>query len=370
MRSFFVLAAVALASWSIVVSATDPPAASVDRTRLAAQVRTEFLHAWRAYERDAWGHDELRPLSRKPYDWYGEPLEMTPVDALDTLVLMRLTADADRARRLIDERLSFDRDIFVKTFEITIRLLGGLLSSYELTGDRQLLRLAEDLGRRLLPAFRSPTGLPYQFVNLRTGAVRGAETNPAETGTLVLEFGTLSQLTGDPAFARDAKRALVATYARRSAIGLVGDSLDVETGDWTDVDSHIGGGIDSYYEYLVKCGVLFGDSDCTAMWQASRPAIDRYLRDEVAGQLWYGHADAITGERTASRYSALAAFFPAVLALSGDLPDARRLQDSSLLMWRLHGVEPEAYDYRARRIVRAATTCGRKSSSRRITCPR
>lgn len=323
-----------------------------DTTRLAAQVKSELLHAWRGYTRHAWGHDELRPLTGTSYDWYGESLEMTPVDALDTLVLMGLTTEAGDARRLIDERLSFDRNIFVKTFEITIRLLGGLLSGYELTNDPRLLQLATDLGRRLLPAFASPTGLPYQFVDLRTGEVRGAETNPAETGTLIVEFGTLSRLTGDAVFMDTAKRALVATYARRSPIGLVGDGIDVQTGRWTSTDSHVGGGIDSYYEYLVKCEVLFGDADCGTMARASLAAVNRYLADEVNGRLWYGHADMNTGQRTASTYSALAAFFPAALALSGDVSRARRLQDSSFLMWRQHGIEPEAFDYRTMRLVR------------------
>src|SRR4029079_12745390 len=173
--------------------------------QLAARVRTEFLHAWNNYERYAWGHDALRPLSKTAHDWYGQPLLMTPVDSLDTLILMHLDAEAERARSLIVSDLSFDRDIYVKNFEITIRLLGGLLSSYQLTGDKRLLALAEDLGNRLLPVFESPTGLPYRYVNLKTGKVRDAKTNPAEAGTLLLEFGTLSKLTGRPIFYEKAK---------------------------------------------------------------------------------------------------------------------------------------------------------------------
>ena len=118
---------------------------------------------------------------------------MTPVDALDTMVLMGLTDEAREDRELIDKQLSFDKDIYVKNFEITIRLLGGLLSSYELTGDKRLLELADDLGTRLLPAFNSPTGMPYVFVNLKTGEARGVESNPAEIGSLLIEFGTLQQ---------------------------------------------------------------------------------------------------------------------------------------------------------------------------------
>jgi len=209
--------------------------------QLAARVRTEFLHAWNSYQRYAWGHDALRPLSKTAHDWYGQSLLMTPVDALDTLILMRFDAEASRAGSLIVSRLSFYRDIYVKNFEITIRLLGGLLSAYQLTGDKSLLSSAEDLGNRLLPVFNSPTGLPYVYVNLRTGQTRGAVTNPAETGTLLLEFGTLSKLTGKPVFYEKAKRVLVETFKRHSPLGLVGQSIDVETGEWTNTDSHISG---------------------------------------------------------------------------------------------------------------------------------
>ncbi len=322
-----------------------------DAQQLAARVRTEFLHAWNNYERYAWGHDALRPLSKTGHDWYGQSLLMTPIDALDTLILMHLDAEAERARSLILSDLSFDRDIYVKNFEVTIRLLGGLLSSYQLTGDKRLLSLAEDLGNRLLPVFNSPTGLPYAYVNLRTGWTRDPVTNPAETGTLLLEFGTLSRLTGKPVFYEKAKRALVETFKRRSPLGLVGESINVETGAWTNTDSHISGGIDSYYEYLWKCWLLFGDKDCREMWNASIPAINKYLADEIRGELWYGHADMQTGERTKTQYGALDAFFPALLAFSGDLERARRLQASSFKMWNLYGIEPETLDYKTMHVV-------------------
>ena len=107
---------------------------------VATRVRTEFLHAWTNYEKYAWGHDALKPLSKTPHDWYGQSLLMTPVDALDTLILMKLDDEAAKAKEVIVRDLSFDRDIYVKNFEITIRLLGGLLSSYQLTNDKRLLQ--------------------------------------------------------------------------------------------------------------------------------------------------------------------------------------------------------------------------------------
>ena len=201
-------------------SSAAPP---VDRAELAARVRAELLHSWRGYERYAWGHDELKPVSKTGHDWYAAPLLMTPVDSLDTLLLVGLNEEAERAKRLILTKLSFDRDLTVKNFEVTIRLLGGLLSAYQMTGDAGLLRLAEDLGTRLLPAFDSPTGMPYMYVNLKTGKTSGARTNPAEIGTLLLEFGTLSKLTGKAGLLRQAQegagRARQASLADRAGRG-------------------------------------------------------------------------------------------------------------------------------------------------------
>ena len=318
---------------------------------MALQVRSEFLYAWNAYKQYAWGHDELKPLSQSYRDWHSGTLLMTPVDALDTMILMGLKDEADKTREFIVKNLSFDQDIEVKNFEITIRLLGGLLSSYQLTGDERLLNLADDLGNRLLPVFNSPTGMPYMYVNLKTGKTRGTESNPAEIGTLLLEFGTLSKLSGKAIYYDKAKRAVVELYSRRSALGLVGSTINVETGKWIDTTSHISGGIDSYYEYLLKSWLLFEDKDCKKMWEASVKAVNKYLADNTRTGLWYGQADMNTGKRLSTQYGALDAFFPAVLARAGDLDRARRLQESSYKMWTTFGIEPETLDYTTMKIV-------------------
>ncbi len=317
---------------------------------MALQVRGEFLYAWNAYKEYAWGHDELKPLSKGFKDWYGTSLYMTPVDALDTLILMGLNDEADKAREAITKNLSFDQDIEVKNFEITIRLLGGLLSSYQLTGDKKLLALADDLGARLLPAFNSPTGMPYMFVNLKTGKTRGAESNPAEIGTLLLEFGTLSKLTGKPIYYDKAKRALTELYNRRSKIGLVGSTINVETGAWIDPTSHISGGIDSYYEYLLKSWLLFGDKDCQKMWKTSVQAVNKYLADSSKAGLWYAQVDMNTGKKVSTHFGALDAFFPAVLARDGEVDNARRLEESAYKMWTTFGIEPEEIDYKTMQV--------------------
>ncbi|HZE79701.1 MAG TPA: glycoside hydrolase family 47 protein [Candidatus Polarisedimenticolia bacterium] len=344
LKRFYIVAFICIVSATSVAAFAQTPKPSSPGP-MALQVRSEFLYAWNAYKQYAWGHDELRPLSKGHHDWYSKSLLMTPVDALDTMIVMGLTDEADKTREFIVQNLSFDQDIEVKNFEITIRLLGGLLSSYQMTGDKGLLDLADNLGNRLLPVFNSPTGMPYMFVNLKTGKTRGAESNPAEIGTLLLEFGTLSKLSGKPIYYDKAKRAVVELYNRRSKIGLVGSSINVATGKWIDTTSHISGGIDSYYEYLLKSWLLFEDKDCRKMWEASVKAVNKYLADNTRNGLWYGQADMNTGKRISTQYGALDAFFPAVLARSGDLERARRLQESSYKMWTTFGIEPETLDY-------------------------
>jgi len=322
---------------------------ATDPTALA--VREAFVHAWRGYEQFAWGHDQLLPLSHGAKDWYPASLEMTPLDGFDTMVLMGLTDDAAKAKALILDSLRFDRDFPVQVFEVTIRELGGLLSAYQLDGDERFLRLAVDLADRLLPAFGSPTGMPYRFVNLKTGAQSGAVSNPAEIGTLMVEFGTLTKLTADPRYYDMAKRAVVALFKARSPIGLVGSTIDVETGRWVDRDSHVSGGIDSYYEYLYKSWLLFADPDFKLMWDSSIVAVNRYLLDQRPSGWWYGHADMDTGRRTLTHFGALDAFVAAVLAKSGDQARASRLMESIYSMWTTFGIEPEELDYATMRPV-------------------
>lgn len=317
-----------------------------EKAEYAARVKDVFSAAWSSYMKYAYGMDAVNPISGKGHNWYSEPLLMTPVDAYSTMCIMGLEKEKNEAKELIFNNLDFDKDMNIQQFEIAIRMLGGLISAYQLDGDVSFLELAEDLGKRMLPVFDSPTGIPYRYVNLRTGAVSGEVTNPCEVGSMLLEYGMLSELTGDPVYYEKCKRGVVAVFERRDKnTDLIGSWIDIRTGEWTDGSSHISGGIDAYYEYLLKGWLLFGDSDLKDMWEVCKAAIDKYLADERNTGFWYGRADMKTGKRTGTSFCALDCFYGAVLCLDGDIETAEKLQASIYKMWTLFGVEPETLDY-------------------------
>lgn len=47
-----------------------------------------FKHSWDGYKKYAWGHDNVKPMSKKYHEWFG--LGLTIVDSLDTIYIMGL----------------------------------------------------------------------------------------------------------------------------------------------------------------------------------------------------------------------------------------------------------------------------------------
>lgn len=310
------------------------------------KVTEAVQHAWNGYKQYAWGADDLKPLTKEPQIWYKQSMLMTPVDAFDTFVLLGLKKEAAEAKDIILQKLHFNIDQDVQVFEVTIRLLGGLIAAFELDGNPKFLSLADDLGNRLMPCFNSSTGMPYRFVNLVTGAVSDSVNNPAEIGTLMLEFGKLSKLTGKPKYYHAAKIALLAVYNSRSDIDLVGETINVNTGKWMRASSHVSAYIDSYYEYLFKSWKLFNDVAFKDAWEISVKAIkDHLIRKQDNG--WFcTHVDMNTGMETSSTYGSLDAFIAGLFAYSGDIPTGREMQKANYYMWTKFNIEPEEYNFK------------------------
>ncbi|MFF1701532.1 glycoside hydrolase family 47 protein [Streptomyces sp. NPDC058252] len=288
---------------------------------LADDVRQEFLTAWTAYRRLSWGRDELRPVRGTGSDFFidGVPLGLTLVESLDTLYLMELDGELDAAISWIGTHLDFDRDASVHVFEAIIRMVGGLLSGYHATGNAVLLAKARELADRLLPAFTSSsTGAPYRYVNLRTGAVSGNQVPLAEVGSNITELGWLSQLTGNQKYFTAAKRALKAAYDRRSALDLVGTTLDVNTGAWTDTTARVDPPVDSFFEYLWDAYQFFGDTEIRGWYDTLTSAVLRRLRETYDGRLWFKSVNMNTGAVVGRRQSELTSFYAGLLAQGGN----------------------------------------------------
>lgn len=108
-----------------------------------------FQHAWKGYKEFAWGHDELKPLSKTYSDWFG--VGLTIIDSLDTMLLMNLKEEFNEAREWVASSLTFDKTVDVNLFEITIRALGGLLSAYHISDDDLFLKRAVSVHQCFFP---------------------------------------------------------------------------------------------------------------------------------------------------------------------------------------------------------------------------
>jgi hypothetical protein len=161
-----------------------------------AAVVGAFRHAWKGYEDYSWGRDTLKPITKTGEDWFG--LGLTLIDGLDTMWLMGMTEEFARARAWVATRLEPRLTKKpVNLFETTIRVLGGLLSAHALSGDPIFLAKAVELGERLLPAFATPSGIPFSDVDLATGRASSpaGRSSLAEVTTVQMEFKYLAFLT-------------------------------------------------------------------------------------------------------------------------------------------------------------------------------
>ncbi|EDV38434.1 uncharacterized protein Dana_GF19471 [Drosophila ananassae] len=326
------------------------------KLELREDVRRMFQHAYDGYLRHASNYDELRPLTCDGHDTWGS-YSLTLVDALDTLAVMGNFTEFRRVSRLLEQKMNFDRDINVSVFETNIRIVGGLLSAHLLSKragveleagwpcQGPLLRLAEDVARRLLPAFDTNTGMPYGTVNLRYGVPKGetSVTCTAGVGTFLIEFGTLSRLTGNSIYEEVALQAVHALWAHRSSIGLFGNHIDVQSGRWTALDSGIGAGVDSLFEYLVKAAMLLNRPELLELFHEARAAIDKYMRKED----WYVWVGMNKGHVTLPVFQSLEAFWPGILSIIGDTEPAVRTITRYIGVWKKYGFLPEFYNIAA-----------------------
>lgn len=324
-----------------------------DLKKYKERVVSMFRHGYENYLDDAYPYDELRPLSCDGVDTWGS-FSLSLIDALDTLIVLGNYSEFKNVVNKVLEITDFNLNLNVSVFETNIRVVGGLLSAHLLsykTGislepgwpcTGPLLNLAEKMARRLLPAFNTKTGMPYGTVNLRYGVPPGETpiTCTAGVATFTVEFGTLSRLTGDPIFEQTALRAVNALWQERSSLGLLGNHLNVQDGKWTALDSGIGAGVDSYFEYLVKGAVLLQKPKLMKMFNTYKDLIYKHMKRDD----WFVWVSMSSGQVTMPIFQSLEAFWPGLLALVGDISQAQATLYNYHQVLRQYGFPPESYD--------------------------
>ncbi|KAI9321839.1 glycoside hydrolase [Dichotomocladium elegans] len=290
-------------------------------------VRNAFRHAWAGYTGFAFGHDELLPVTNDTSDsrnGWGASI----FDALDTMVIMGLDQEYEEALKHVARTDWYSTKVPSKTFETNIRYLGGLLSAYDLRPDPILLRIAIELADTvILPAYRTPNGIPAAYVNVAKGLpTRDTGLILAEFGSLQLELVRLSQLTGNTTYATIANRVIhTIDQVPTSYPGLYPITWDLETFTPSSGYITISGGGDSYYEYLLKTYILM-DGDETrqlSMWKEAVASMRKYLRSETGDGMIF--LSDINEDYRLLRTGELVCFMPANLLLGG-----RYLKDSQI----------------------------------------
>ncbi|XP_027756433.1 mannosyl-oligosaccharide 1,2-alpha-mannosidase IA [Empidonax traillii] len=154
---------------------------------------------------------------------------------------------------------------------------------------------AVELGEKLLPAFNTPTGIPWALLNIKSGIGRnwpwasGGSSILAEFGTLHLEFVHLSHLSGNPVFAEKVMNIRKVLNRLDKPEGLYPNYLNPSSGQWGQHHVSIGGLGDSFYEYLLKAWLMSDktDEDGKKMYYDAVQAIEAHLIRKSSGGLTY-----------------------------------------------------------------------------------
>lgn len=300
-------------------------------------VSAEVSLSWSGYSGLCFGFDEL--WGGGCVNWLG--MGVTVVDSLSTLWLVGEKSEFNRGVDLLCGSFFVSRSI-LNVFEVTIRVLGGLLSGYGLSGDVRLLHAAELVGHRILSGWRSES-FPSNVVGRRQ-----VRYSLAEVGSLQLEFRYLWHVTN-----RSDIREMIMSRAcwvfERLTSSVVGSGLLSASvnnrGESVGHDYHIGGGADSFYEYMLKTHIQDGGRYPCAYkrFKVARDAIrGRLIRDWMNGKMSYLVRLNRFNRVTSRNMDHLDCFAPGMLALdyrtSGDtsvLKDATKLM---LGCWQLYNL--------------------------------
>ncbi|TPX31272.1 hypothetical protein SmJEL517_g05396 [Synchytrium microbalum] len=319
------------------------PSEQVSWKERSEAVVEAFRHAWKGYTKYAWeylpvialGMDELHPVSQRGSNWFG--LGLTIIDTLDTALIMNQTDIFEQAREWVKTDLKFSSDENANVFEVTIRVLGGLLSTYHLSNDSMFLGKAVLLAEALMPAFSTESRVPLSSVNMakKKGVAAhfsGGASSTAEVSTIQLEFKYLAQLTKNQTYWDLVEQVSEILEKLPKEDSLVPIFIDSNTGHFVGSEIRLGSRGDSYYEYLLKQYLLTNGTETShkTQFDGSMQGVRKHLlgKTKANGLTFVGERPSgITGHFS-SKMDHLVCFLPAVLALGATggrrIPHAQR----------------------------------------------
>lgn len=229
-----------------------------DINLMQVRIREAAQHSWDNYCKYAWGFDMLMPRSKAPDHWFN--LGLTIVDAADTLIMMGMTKEANVALDWMENELKFtSENANSNCFEMTIRILAGLLSAYHLTGREKLKQQATEFGDILLHCYDTESRvIPYSDIDLSTRRAHPPQWNPhsslSEVTSLQLEFRFLSQISGDPKYEQTtfSTSEHIHNLTAKREHKLLPMYISPSNGELEESIITFGARADSYYEYLLK----------------------------------------------------------------------------------------------------------------------
>jgi len=262
-------------------------------------VKQMMKHAWENYVTYAWGKNELRPVSKRGHSasiFGSSSMGATIVDAMDTLYIMGMDEEFEKGKEWIAGNLDMNQmSGDVSVFETNIRYVGGLLTAYAFTGDDLFKKKATHIVDKLLPAFDTPTGIPFALVNMRAGNAKnfgwasGGSSILSEFGTLHMEFAYLSDITGNPIYRKKVEKIRETIRQVERPKNLYPNYLHPKTGKWGQQHTSVGALGDSFYEYLLKEWLRSGKRDKQAkeMFDEAATDIEEMLIQKSASGLTY-----------------------------------------------------------------------------------
>uniref|UniRef100_A0A1I8HHF2 alpha-1,2-Mannosidase n=1 Tax=Macrostomum lignano TaxID=282301 RepID=A0A1I8HHF2_9PLAT len=274
------------------------------------RLRLRRLHAPRLPGRRAEPHpvprpgpDRANPDNININDVLGD-YSLGLVDSLTTLAVVGNVSEFRRAVSLLADRLSFDTNSTVQTFEAGIRVLGGLLSAHLLATDSRLPSSASQataISFCCSPA-TSPTAcwspstarppasrIPGCTCSAESPRAAGwTRTWPAPAPCCWSSPPSAGWSATPPSRARPGAPSLALWDLRSRVTGLLGSSLNLTDGRWLHEGlSGLGAGSDSFYEILLKSAVYLDDPQLGALFSQSM--------DSVAWHQRAGRTDCLNG---------------------------------------------------------------------------